>query len=172
MRFCGECADISCDIINAHEYKDGVLERCQIMKLSLVKAARQGITPVSVCGHHCDYCFLGKWCGGCRSDYNCCSFATLFEDSNCPNVVCANAKGVDGCYECSDLDKCNKGYYSRENEYAAKATAMFIREYGQECYTNTLKKAIDDGINYPKSFDEAGSATEAYKLLENYLDSK
>ena len=69
------------------------MENCRRIKAEWVKAARAGVDPVSVCGHHCDFCFLGQWCGGCRSGYNCCSFATISPDGICPQVKCATKKG-------------------------------------------------------------------------------
>lgn len=175
--FCGECADFPCktieDYSNDEEHGDNPkgarIERCKQLKKMLVDEAREGINPVSYCGHHCDYCFLGEWCGGCRSNYNCCSYATIFEDKKCPNVECASSKKINGCYECTDLENCKKGYYSNENEYIAKASAIFIKKYGTKCYTEALKKAIKDGVNYPKTFDESGSVDASIKILEKYL---
>lgn len=174
-RFCGECEKLPCELItryaNDPEHGDGGarIVHCQELKAALVKEAREGVNPVSVCGHHCDYCFLGQWCGGCRSGYNCCSFATVFEDGRCPNVACAQERKLDGCYQCQDLLDCKKGYYGKENEYIAKATALFIGEHGEDCYTKTLARAIDGGLQYPGSFDAAGSAEAALALLKTYL---
>ena len=136
-----------------------------------LEEVKRNTDPVSFCGHHCTYCFLAADCGGCRTDMNYCSYAGAFEDKKCPNVECCREKGIDGCYECDDLFLCKKGYYENENknEYVAKATALFIKKYGKECYTAALKKAIDCGENYPKSFDEAGSVENALVLLEKYL---
>ncbi len=145
-------------------------EEWKTRKASLVFQARQGIDPVGICGHHCDHCFLAQKCGGCRSDYNCCSFAVICKDGVCPNVLCANEKGIDGCRECAELEICEKGFYGRKNEYAAKATAFFIREYGKECYSRTLAKAISEGLEYPKSLDESGSVQTAYELLKGYIN--
>jgi hypothetical protein len=75
-------------------------------KAEIARKARIGVDPVSYCGHHCTYCFLGEECGGCRSTYNACSFATLFKDGKCPNATCCVEKGLDGCYDCADLDEC------------------------------------------------------------------
>lgn len=176
IRFCGECADFACDLlkefsndeVNGDKPKGARIERCKTLKAQLVKEARQGIEPVGYCGHHCDYCFLGQWCGGCRSNYNCCSYATMCKDGVCPNVKCAKEKGLSGCYECADLDKCEKGYYEKTDEYVAKATASFIKKHGLDAYKQSLKKAIDDGVNYPKGFDECGSVEKALELLEKY----
>lgn len=174
-RFCGECENIPCDILKRYSFDKEQgdngkrIENCQRIKAELVKKARNGIDSVSICGHHCDYCFMGQWCGGCRSNYNCCSFATLFDDRQCPNVRCAKEKKIDGCYDCNEIIKCTKGYYGKENECTAKATALFIHTYGKDRYTKALKKAIDSGLLYAKSFDETGSVENAIKLLEKYL---
>lgn len=174
-RFCGECEKFPCDTLKKYsfdtEHGDNGerINNCKQIKSELVAEARKGINPVSFCGHHCDYCFLGQWCGGCRSNYNCCSYATMCKDNICPNVKCATSKSISGCYECDELDECTKGYYSKKNEYVAKATALFIRKYGEDCYSETLKAAIDAGENYPKFFDGTGSVELAFKLLEKYI---
>lgn len=173
-RFCGECADFPCEILTryAHDPEHGDhgarLERCQEIKTALVREARAGVNPVSYCGHHCDFCFLGQWCGGCRSDYNCCSFATLFEDGVCPNVACVKAKNLAGCFACDDLRACQIGYYGQPNEYIAKATALFVQKHGEAAYTEALQAALAAGQQYPKSFDETGSVESALALLERY----
>ncbi len=174
-RFCGECEEFACEKLKSYSFDkehgdDGArIDRCAAMKNQLVAEARAGVDPVSVCGHHCDYCFMGQWCGGCRSTYNCCSYATICEDKVCPNVACSRERGLDGCYECPELNECTKGYYSNTNEYIAKATARFIHEYGKKVYSQTLKKAIAAGVNYPKSFDESGSVDAAFNILKQYI---
>lgn len=170
-RFCGECGEFPCEILMEYEKqpgKAGCVENCRRIKAEWVKAARAGMDPVSVCGHHCDFCFLGQWCGGCRSGYNCCSFATISPDGICPQVKCADEKGLEGCWLCTELDGCAKGYYGNQDEYVAKATAMFIRKHGKETYTEALRRAVEAGENYPKSFDVQGSVEAALRLLEQY----
>lgn len=174
-RFCGECEQFPCEIIEriSHdpEYGDNGtrIERCRAMKAEFVREARAGINPIGYCGHHCDFCFLGQWCGGCRSNYNCCSYATLFDNNSCPNVSCAMEKNLKGCYECDHLNDCEKGYYERSSEYVAKATALFIKKYGEDRYTSTLRRAIGSGEDYPKTFDASGSVANALTILEKYL---
>ena len=174
-RFCGECGDFPCETMKRYafdpEQGDGGrrIENCKAIKTALVAQARRGVDPVSVCGHHCDHCFLGQWCGGCRSEYNCCSFATLFPDDVCPNVRCASGKGVEGCYACPELSGCAVGFYGLENQHAAKATALFIRKYGKEAYSQTLSRAIAEGLEYTKDLDSAGSPDAALSLLEAYI---
>lgn len=181
IRFCGECGEFPCELLHSYSFDKeqgdhgARIEHCKELKRELVEEARRGIDPISVCGHHCDYCFLGEWCGGCRSNYNCCSYATLFPDQTCPNVSCAKEKGFDGCYECPDLEDCHTGFYEKEyneenKEFVAKATALFIRTYGKEQYTKTLKTAIESGCSYPKTFDETNSVLDAYRLLEKYRE--
>jgi hypothetical protein len=143
-------------------------------KQQMAKEAREGLNPIGYCGHHCNYCKYTKWCGGCRSNYSSCSFGTLFEDKICPMVKCAQMKNLNGCYECDSLENCKKGYYEKEdnNEYVCKATALFIKKYGEECYSETLKRAIDAKVKYPRKFDATGSVNEALKLLEQYIEVK
>ena len=169
---CGvSCAAFPCEILMEYEKqpgKAGCMENCRRIKAEWVKAARAGVDTVSVCGHHCDFCFLGQWCGGCRSGYNCCSFATISPDGICPQVKCADEKGLEGCWLCTELDGCAKGYYGNQDEYVAKVTAMFIRKHGKETYTEALRRAVEAGENYPKSFDAQGSVEAALRLLEQY----
>ncbi len=182
IRFCGECKDFFCansfcEILKKYAFNpehgdNGArIEHCKHIKEEMVKKAREKIeNPIGVCGHHCDYCFLGEWCGGCRSSYNCCSFATLFEDKQCPNVKCAKGKNLSACYECEHIADCEIGYYGQKNEYVCKAAALFIKKYGEECYSKTLKQAIEAGEKYPQAFDETGSIQNALKLLEKYRE--
>lgn len=175
IQFCGECGDFPCEILQRYSFDKEQgdngerIENCKRIKAELVKEAREGVDPVGVCGHHCDFCFMGQWCGSCRSNYNGCSFATLFEDKCCPNVKCADKSGYDGCYDCPELKECTKGFYGNQNQYAAKATAFFIQKYGKEKYTNTLKKAIEQGVRYAEDLDASGSVQAAFELLEKYL---
>lgn len=173
-RFCGECWDFPCETLKRHAIDDQGqrIENCKAIKAALVAQARNGVDPVSVCGHHCNHCFMGQWCGGCRSAYNCCSFATLFPDGVCPNVRCAYRKGLEGCYACGELEGCSIGFYGNENQYAAKATAMFIQKYGKETYSLCLAQAIAQGLNYTKDLDDAGSPEAALALLEKTTGGK
>ena len=106
------------------------------------KAKKENKNKIAVCGFSCSHCFLGEWCGGCRTEYNCCSFGTLFEGGICPNVKCAREKEIEGCYDCSLLDTCEKGFYVSTNNGAgaAKASAMFIHKYGKKEFVETLNK--------------------------------
>lgn len=178
LRFCGECDAFPCKVLEKYtshgrygnQPEFARIERCREPRAALVRQTREGINPVSVCGHHCDYCVLAQWYGGGRSDYNCCSFAGLFDDHKFRNVEYAAEKGLDGCCACEALECCAKGCYSRPDESVAKAIALFIQTYGQERYASVLKRAIDNGVHYPKDFDACGSVAGALALLERYRD--
>ena len=72
--FCGECPDFPCKLLQdySHDPEHGDdppgrrIERCGRLKAGLVAAARAGVDPQGVCGHHCDHCPYTKYCGGCR----------------------------------------------------------------------------------------------------------
>lgn len=174
-RFCGECEEFPCEILERYSYdkehgdNGKRIERCKTLKANMVSKARENIDPVGFCGHHCDFCFLEQWCGGCRSEYNCCSFATLFEDGICPNVSCATEKGISGCYDCPDLQECEKGFFETESGCSTKAKALFIKNNGKDCYANTLRKAMETGESFEKAFNEAKSVESAYKMLKTYM---
>ena len=112
------------------------IEAMQRIKNRLCRLARKGVDPVAYCGLSCNHCFLGAWCGSCRTAYNTCSFATVSPDGKCPNAVCCREKGIDGCYECSLLETCEKGFYTSANDgaNAAKAQALYIRKHGKKEY--------------------------------------
>jgi len=93
------------------------------IKNKLCKITRKGVDPIAYCGFSCNHCFLSEWCGSCRTGYNVCSFATQYEDKRCPNAVCCMEKNIDGCYECSELEDCTKGFYTPDNDGAASAKA-------------------------------------------------
>lgn len=174
-RFCGECAEFPCDLLkkysNDPEHGDNGarLENCTRIKTALVAEAREGLNPLAVCGFNCNHCFMGQWCGGCRSTYNCCSYGTLFEGDVCPNVACATEKGLEGCYKCDELDDCMKGYYSVKNEYAAKAAALFIREYGSEAAERALINILKASKTTGETPEEAESVEAALALLRKNL---
>ena len=110
------------------------IEAMQRIKNRLCKLARKGVDPIAYCGFSCNHCFLSEWCGSCRTAYNTCSFATVSPDGKCPNAVCCQKKGIDGCYACDQLENCEKGFYTPSNDgaNAARAQAMYIRKHGEK----------------------------------------
>lgn len=122
-------------------------ERGAKWKAEVVKAAQKGIDMTSFCGFSCKHCPMGESCGGCKSFFNCCSYGTCFDDNMCPNVKCCREKGINGCYECVEVDFCEIGFFAKEGEgISAKAQAMFIKKYGKQEH----QKVLD---NLSKKFD-------------------
>jgi len=147
------------------------IEAMQRIKNKLCKMARKGVDPAAYCDHSCNHCFLGEWCGSCRTEYNVCSFATIFEDKRCPNAVCCIEKSIDGCYECSELENYTKGFYAPENNGAieAKVQAMFIRKYGKEAFIEVEDK-LHERFDFYKMQEILGQGIhEGLKILENEL---
>ena len=104
---------------------------CRI-KNKLCQKARKGVDPIAYCGLSCNHCFLKEWCGGCRTAYNTCSYATCSPDGVCPNAACCRGKNLDGCWECADLAGCRKGFYENQDVNAIKAMALFIRKHDKK----------------------------------------
>ncbi len=141
------------------------VEAMQRIKNRLCALARKGVDPVAYCGFSCNHCFLGQWCGSCRTDYNACSFATCAPDKVCPNVACCRNKDLDGCYECEELETCEKGFYTPDNDgaNAAKAQAMFIRKYGKEAFLS-VHNTLHDEFDFAKTQEILGQ--DMYEGLE------
>ncbi len=104
------------------------------IKNRLCRLARKGVDPVAYCGLSCNHCYLGEWCGSCRTAYNTCSYATVSPDGQCPNAACCREQGIDGCWACGRLETCQKGFYTPANDgaEAAKAQAVYIRDHGKK----------------------------------------
>jgi len=139
------------------------------IKNELCRNARKGVDPVAYCGFSCNHCFLVEWCGSCRTEYNTCSFATLYEDKRCPNMVCCLEKKIDGCYDCPELEDCTKGFYRPDNDgaAAAKAQAMFIRKYGKKAFLN-LHDRLHERFDFAKTQEILGQdMCKGLKILED-----
>ena len=144
------------------------IEAMQRIKNRLCKLARKGIDPIACCGFSCNHCFLGEWCGSCRTAYNTCSFATVSPDGKCPNTVCCQEKGIDGCYECSLLETCEKGFYTPANDgaNAAKAQAMYIRKHGKKEFLKVHDR-LHEKYNFTRTQEILGQdCQEGLRILE------
>lgn len=177
--FCGECENFPCETLKRYSFdpehgdNGARIERCSQLKTALVAAAREGRDPIAYCGFSCNHCFLGKWCGSCRSDYNCCSFATISEGNICPNVRCCQEKSLDGCYECPDLRTCTIGFYTPENpgSVSCKTQALFISKHGKKGFIelhNRLHERYPDFTEAQAALDE--SIEKGMALLEGCLE--
>lgn len=138
-------------------------------KQKLIRSVKDATEPVGVCTHHCEFCFMAQWCGGCRSACNACSYATLSQDNVCPNVGCAGERGYHSCAQCPALLDCTQGFYMEPNAATPKGTALFVRKHGEKAYTRALTKAIQSGVRYPEDLDARSDPEKVLALLEQYL---
>ena len=144
------------------------IEAMRRIKNRLCELARKGVDPIAYCGLSCAHCFLGKWCGGCRTDYNACSNATCSPDHVCPNVACCKEKGIDGCYECEQLKNCSKGFYAPANDgtNAAKAQSLYIGKYGKKALLK-VQDRLHEKYEFKKIQEILGqNCIEGLKILE------
>ncbi|SHH58632.1 hypothetical protein SAMN02745229_00736 [Butyrivibrio fibrisolvens DSM 3071] len=145
------------------------IEAMRRIKDKLCLIARKGVDPTAICGLSCNHCFLSEWCGGCRTNYNVCSFATCSEGRICPNVKCCNEKNIDGCYECSELENCQKGFYVPTNDgaNAAKAQALYIRKYGKKEFLK-VQDRLHEKFEFQKTQEILGqNYKKGLKILED-----
>ncbi|MGM9659996.1 MAG: GNAT family N-acetyltransferase [Faecousia sp.] len=146
-------------------------------KAEIVSAAKKDLDMTAVCGFSCKHCFLGQWCGGCRSVFCCCSYGTLFPGEKCPNVACCEEKGLDGCYACEQMETCNVGLYTPDNDGAAasKAQAMFLRKYGKGALFQVHDR-LHETYDFEKTQEILGQAVEeGLRILEecwHFLEKK
>lgn len=148
--------------------KNARMERGGRWKAEIVAAAKKNTDMTAVCGFSCRHCFLGEWCGGCRSAFCCCGYGTLFPGEKCPNVKCCEEKGLDGCYACEDLEGCTVGFYTPDNDGAAasKAQAMFLRKYGKEALFRVHDR-LHEQYDFQKTQQILGqSPEEGLRILE------
>lgn len=173
--FCGECENFPCDTLKRYSFdpehgdNGARIERCRQLKTDLVAIAREGVDPIAYCGFSCNHCFLGEWCGSCRSDYNCCSYATICDGGICPNVKCCQEKGLDGCYECPDLRTCTIGFYTPGNDgaEACKAQALFIAKHGKEVFIRAHNRLHEIYPDFKKIQEVFGDSVEkGLEILE------
>ena len=154
--------------------KDRRYENGAKWKAEIVKNARKDVETVAYCGFSCNHCFLGQWCGGCRSVFSCCSYGAFQANGKCPNIVCCHEKGIDGCYECDELENCTNGFYQPSNDgaNACKAQAMFIKKYGKERFLKAHEK-LHRVYDFKKTQEILGtSVEEGLKILEETLKSR
>ena len=141
---------------------------CRI-KNELCRKARKGVDPIAFCGLSCDHCFLKEWCGGCRTSYNTCSYATCNSDRICQNATCCKEKDLDGCYDCDHLAGCMTGFFSNGNDTnAVKAMAMFIHRHGKQELAAVLDN-LHKKYDFQKIQEILGdNLDEGIKTLEEY----
>jgi len=152
-------------------FHDKLKEELTNEQIEKAREARKGINPIGFCGIHCDFCSFSMKCGGCRSDYNSCSLEGLEEHNGiCSNIICAKEKNLTGCCECHDLLVCKKGFYKEKRSAFAKAFALFIRKYGEKCFSKTIANIRNEGNLIDYIFmAKSGNVNNKIKLLEEYI---
>ncbi len=120
---------------------------------------------IGYCGNHCEYCFFAD-CDGCKSNSPSCSYANLFDNKKCPNVVCCESKLIKGCWQCDKLNNCKIGFFS-SGENDAKAYSLYIKKYGAEKYTKRILELINNGYNYPKEFKDINDIEKILEIFES-----
>lgn len=181
IRYCADCSDIPCGKLKAFsndpEHGDNPpgarIERICALKQDLLAKARQGIDPLAPCGFLCGdkECFLGHRCGGCRSGYNCCSYATAMPDGKCENVTCTEGKELYGCWECPEVETCTKGFFGNTKEpeavNLAKANVYFIKLYGPDEYIRLMRYILDaKGMRFDQYLTDQSSVGVLLASLE------
>lgn len=145
------------------------VEAMRRIKNKLCQQAKKGVDQIAYCGLSCAHCFLTAWCGSCRTIYNTCSFATCSPNGVCPNTACCKEKDLDGCYECSELYDCKKGFYSLgKDTNAIRAMALFIQKYGKKELLRVM-----DMLHSKKKFEKiqevlGSEIDEGLKILEEW----
>ena len=122
-------------------------------KAELIRRVKDETNQVAYCGFHCEYCFMGMWCGGCRSACNMCSYATVSDDNHCIHELCCKERNINSCSECAELAECKKGFYKEATGHIAKAYAMYISRYGEEAYARKQKEMGKEGADKIDSLD-------------------
>ena len=145
------------------------VEAMRRIKNKLCQQAKKGVDQIAYCGLSCAHCFLTAWCGSCRTIYNTCSFALASPDGVCPNASCCKEKGLDGCYECSELYNCKKGFYSLgKDTNAIRAMALFIKKYDKKELLQVLDK-LHSKKKFEKIQEVLGEQIdEGLKILEEW----
>ena len=145
------------------------VEAMRRIKNKLCQQAKKGVDQIAYCGLSCAHCFLTAWCGSCRTIYNTCSFATSSPGGVCPNTACCQEKGLDGCYECSELYNCKKGFYSLgKDTNAIRAMALFIKKYDKKELLQVLDK-LHSKKKFEKIQEVLGEEIEeGLKILEDW----
>lgn len=144
-----------------------------VAKSKIIETAKASCLDMTApCGFSCNHCFLGQWCGGCRSSFCICSYATVCAHGNCTNFICSRDKNLDGCWECTEIETCKKGFYGLEAKDAnvCKSNALFIKKHGKELHQKALTN-----LHKFHTLDEMqevlpGDIKENIKFLEGYMN--
>lgn len=102
---------------------------------------------IARCGLACCLCSENRECRGCRQD-GFIDLAWCKDAEWCENRSCVLAKGIAGCYECSNTE-CRKGLYAEKIK--PRAFAEYVRRYGMEELLDKLEQNEKSGIVYHRT---------------------
>ena len=109
------------------------------------------INSLAYCGLICDLCFNRDKCDGCKKVNNACERNCSVK--GCYQKNCCLNKGLNGCFECKDIYKCEEGIYSLGNFSKVKAFAICIKEDGQEKFIEYVLRNMEKGWSVEKGKD-------------------
>lgn len=92
---------------------------------------------IAYCGLACCVCSENESCAGCRND-------GCKDKEWCKNFNCCRAKGLTGCWECSEFP-CPDSMLDKPR---IRAFARFIKDRGEEKLLDCLDRNEQSGIVY------------------------
>ena len=113
---------------------------------------------VAYCGLICRLCFMAEKCDGCKADINLCE--KNCSDEGCFNRNCCESKGINGCFECSEIYSCTKGIFSLGDMSKIKAFSICIREDGIDSFISSVVSNMKKGLSVEKGKDYDGKKIE------------
>jgi hypothetical protein len=125
---------------------------------------------IGYCGLACDFCHLWGDCGGCQSPDNHCRKRLAPE--GCYQYACCNAKGLNGCWECTDFS-CSKDMFAPGHGVRIKAFVRCAREDGVAQLAWYLQRNAEQGIRYHignterGDYDNLADEAEVLRLLRD-----
>ncbi len=115
---------------------------------------------ISYCGLVCKFCHLSDNCGGCKTADNNCN--KRLSPEGCYQYDCCTAKGLNGCWECSDFP-CGKDMFAEGHGFRLKAFVRCAKEDGLNNLAAYLKRNAESGLEYHKNNSTSGD----YDNLKN-----
>jgi hypothetical protein len=111
-------------------------------------------SSIAFCGLICRLCFLAAQCDGCKTANNRCE--RNLSDEGCFQKSCCQQKGLDGCWQCSDLKDCTQGIYSQGEYSKIKAFALCIQQDGMDAFAADVMRNEAAGLSVEKGRDYDG----------------
>jgi hypothetical protein len=122
---------------------------------------------IAYCGLACCVCGENQTCNGCRNE-------GCKGKEWCKSYNCCKAKGIKGCWECSEFPCENQML----DKLRVRTFAKFIAEYGEEKLMDALERNEAGGMVYhykgqlEGDYDKPGSEDGIRQLLLQGLNLK